>query len=99
MEIIRTLNGKELTIAPVDRLDAITAPEFDEVLQSYIKDITALTFDFEKMNYISSAGLRILLAAQQTMEDKNGTMALIHVSNNIMEILDITGLSHILTIE
>ena len=98
MEIIRTLNGKELTIAPVDRLDAITAPEFDEVLQSYIKDITALTFDFEKMNYISSAGLRILLAAQQSMEAKNGTMDLIHVNKNIMEILDITGLSHILTI-
>ncbi|MBQ7534221.1 MAG: STAS domain-containing protein [Stomatobaculum sp.] len=98
MEIIRTLNGTELTIAPVDRLDAITAPEFDEVLQSYINDVTDITFDFGKLVYISSAGLRVLLAAQQAMEDKDGTMELINVNRNIMEVLDITGLSSILTI-
>ena len=98
MTINKTLNGTELTIALEGRLDTATAPDLEKELQESLDGVTALTLDFEKLEYISSAGLRVLLAAQKTM-NKQGSMKLIHVGEVIMEIFEVTGFSDILTIE
>lgn len=80
------------------RLDTTTAPNLEKELKSSLDDVTELIMDFEKLEYISSAGLRVLLSAQKTM-NKQGEMKIIHVSDTIMEIFKVTGFSDILTIE
>ena len=98
MTIQQTKNGTELTIAPEGRLDTATAPELEKVLAESLDGVTALTFDFEKMDYLSSAGLRVLLSAQKKM-NQQGSMKVLHVSDMIMEIFEVTGFTDILTIE
>ena len=98
MEILKNKNGNALVIALEGRLDTTTAPQLEAELNSSLEDITDLTLDFENLKYISSAGLRILLAAQKTM-NKQGSMKLQHVNSDIMEVFEITGFSDILTIE
>ena len=98
MEILKNKNGSSLVIALEGRLDTTTAPQLEAELNSSLEDITELTLDFENLKYISSAGLRILLAAQKTM-NKQGSMKLQHVNSDIMEVFEITGFSDILTIE
>jgi len=80
------------------RLDTTTAPNLEKELKYSLGDVTELIMDFEKLEYISSAGLRVLLSAQKTM-NKQGEMKLIHVNDTIMEIFKVTGFSDILTIE
>ena len=80
------------------RLDTVTAPELEAALQEGIAGITALTLDLEKLEYISSAGLRVLLSTQKIMQ-KQGELKLVNVGESIMEILEITGFVEILTIE
>ena len=80
------------------RLDTVTAPDFEKALKEAIPGLQNLTLDFEKLDYISSAGLRVLLSAQKAMA-KQGEMKLIHVNETIMEIFEVTGFSDILTIE
>ena len=87
-----------MTIAVEGRLETTTAPELEAVVKSELEGVTDLTFDFEKLEYISSAGLRILLSAQKTM-NKQGAMKIIHVNETILEIFDVTGFTDILTIE
>ena len=87
-----------LTIALEGRLDTNTAPDLEKELKESTEGITELILDLEKLEYISSAGLRVLLAAQKTMAKKGG-MKLIHVNDLIMEILDVTGFVDILEIE
>ena len=99
MTINKTVNETELTVALEGRLDTITAPELEEDLQTSLEGITALTFDLEKLDYISSAGLRVLLATQKKMNACEGTMKVINVNEVIMEIFDVTGFAEILTIE
>ena len=98
MEIHQTKNGNALTIALEGRLDTMTAPELEAVLVNALDGITELTFDFEKLEYISSAGLRLLLAAQTTM-NAQGTMKVLHINEIIAEIFEVTGFSDVLTIE
>ncbi len=98
MTINKTLNGSELTVALDGRLDTTTAPVLEGELKESLDGVAALTFDFEKLEYISSAGLRVLLSAQKLM-NKQGSMKLIHVSEVILEIFEVTGFSDILTIE
>ena len=98
MNINKTLNDTEMTIALEGRLDTATAPDLEKELASSLVGVTALTLDFAELAYISSAGLRVLLAAQKTM-NKQGSMKLIHVGEVIMEIFEVTGFSDILTIE
>ena len=93
-----TRNETALTVALEGRLDTMTAPELEETLKDALVGVDALTFDFEKLDYISSAGLRVLLSAQKNMA-KQGSMKLIHVSDVIMEIFEVTGFVDILTIE
>ena len=98
MTITKTQNGSELTVVVAGRLDTMTAPELEKELNESLKGVTALTFDLIKLDYVSSAGLRVLLSAQKKM-NKQGEMKLIHVNETIMEIFEVTGFSDILTIE
>jgi len=92
-----TENGKA-TFALEGRLDTITAPDLEKKLKDALDGVSQLTLDFEKLNYISSAGLRVLLSTQKTM-NRQGEMKLIHVNETILEIFEVTGFSDILTIE
>ena len=97
MNITKSLNGSALTIALDGRLDTTTSPALETELHDSLDGITSLTFDFDKLEYISSAGLRVLLSAQKTM-NKQGEMIICHVNESIQEIFDITGFTDILTI-
>ena len=98
MTITHTKNGSELTVTLEGRLDTTTAPELEADLKNEMDGLAALIFDFEKLEYISSAGLRVLLSAQKVM-NKQGSMKIVHVSDVIMEIFEVTGFTGILTIE
>ena len=98
LNISKEKNGTELTFALEGRLDTITAPQFESELKEEVEDATALVIDCEKLEYISSAGLRVLLSAQKIMNNK-GTMVVRKVSEEVMEIFEVTGFSDILTIE
>ena len=98
MNITKTQNATTLNIALEGRLDTSTAPQLEAELKASLEGISELVFDFEKLDYISSAGLRVLLSAQKLMA-KKGSMKLIHVGESIMEIFEITGFSDILSIE
>ena len=96
MEIIKNQKENTMNVALVGRLDTTTAPQLEVELT--LDGVTELNFDFEKLDYISSAGLRVLLAAQKTM-NKQGSMKISRVNADIMEVFEITGFSDILTIE
>ncbi len=98
MTIHQTKNENALTVALEGRLDTTTAPELEAALQSSIEGVTDLTFDLEKLDYISSAGLRVLLSAQKTM-NRQGSMKVLHANEIILEIFEVTGFTDILTIE
>lgn len=98
MNIIKTQNASALIIAVEGSLNTATAPELEEELKASLDGASELVIDFEKLDYISSAGLRVLLSAHKAMAKKGG-MKVIHVNENIMEIFDITGFSDILDIE
>jgi len=98
MEIKKTLNGNEMLIAVEGRLDTTTAPQLEENVRSSIDGISSLVFDFEKLEYISSAGLRVLLAMQKIM-NKQGSMTIKNVNETVMEVFEVTGFVDILTIE
>ena len=97
MTINKELNGNALAIVLEGRLDTITAPELEAALNESLDGVQALSFDFAKLEYISSAGLRVLLAAQKRM-NKQGTMVVSNVNDTIMEIFEVTGFNDILTI-
>lgn len=98
LTIQKTAENETLTYALEGRLDTVTSPELEQELKDSMHGVTELVLDFEKLEYISSAGLRVLLSAQKAMAGR-GTMRLCHVSEPIMEIFEITGFSEILTIE
>ena len=98
LNIIKNLDNKTLTVALEGRLDTTTAPQLEAELKSNIADVTLLIMDFAKLDYISSAGLRVLLSTQKIM-NKQGEMKIIHVSDVINEMFEVTGFSDILNIE
>lgn len=98
MEIKKTLNGNELLVSVEGRLDTTTAPQLEENVRSSIDGMKSLVFDFEKLEYISSAGLRVLLAMQKIM-NKQGSMTIRNVNETVMEVFEVTGFVDILTIE
>ena len=98
MTIEKKLNGEVATLVIVGRLDTQTAPELEKELDSVVSDINELIFDMTGLEYVSSAGLRVILKAQKIMNTK-GSMKLTGVNDNIMEVFDITGFLDILTIE
>ncbi|MEE1319307.1 MAG: STAS domain-containing protein [Ruminococcus sp.] len=98
MTIEKKINGEAVTLIVSGRLDTQTAPELEKELDSVLADIKELTFDFANLEYVSSAGLRVILKAQKAM-NAQGSMKLTGVNDSIMEVFDITGFLDILTIE
>ena len=98
LNINKTIENGNALFNLEGRLDTVTAPELEKELKGSLDGVTSLTLDFGKLEYISSAGLRVLLAAQKLMT-KQGTMKLTGVNDTIMEIFDVTGFTDILTIE
>ena len=97
MTLTKKKEGANLTIAVEGRLDTTTAPELEAELKKSLPGVSVLSFDCAQLAYISSAGLRVLLSAQKIM-NRQGEMKLIHVSDAILEIFEVTGFSDILTI-
>ena len=89
---------KELTIKVVGRLDTITAPGLENTINENTGNIQSLILDFKGLEYISSAGLRVLLGAQKKLQNR-ATMKLTNVCEDVMEVLEMTGFADILTIE
>ncbi len=98
MTINQTNENGKVTLALSGRLDTVTAPELEAALDTALSGATELCLDFTDLEYISSAGLRVLLKAQKIMNTK-GTMKITGVNETIMEVFDITGFVDILTIE
>ena len=98
MTINKNLNGNQLTIALEGRLDTTTAPELEAELKMSLDNVNSLIFDLDKLDYISSAGLRVLLSAQKIMSKKGG-MKVTHVNEIVQEVFEVTGFSDILEIE
>ena len=98
MNIEKKLNGTSATVAIAGRLDTQTAPELEAALDAVSGGLKELTFDMTGLEYVSSAGLRVILKAQKVMNTQ-GSMKLIGVSDSIMDVFDITGFLDILTIE
>lgn len=97
MEIIKTKNDALLNVKIEGRLDTVTAPELEKEMEN-LSDVKTLELDLIKLEYISSAGLRVLLALQKTM-NKQGKMVIKNVCPEVLEVFEITGFSDILTIE
>lgn len=97
MEIKKDVNGTKCTIALEGRLDTTTAPQLEAELKNSLNGITELLFDLEKLEYVSSAGLRVLLSAQKVMNTQ-GSMTITNVVPEIMEVFEITGFTEILHI-
>lgn len=89
----------ETTILLKGRLDTTTAPELEKYLEKELQNMDEIVLDMDELEYISSAGLRVLLMAQKVMNQKNGILKLIHVNEMIREVFEITGFTDILTIE
>lgn len=98
LNITKSSNANELKVVLEGRLDTTTAPQLEAALGEALSCITDLKFDFEKLEYISSAGLRVLLSTQKIM-NRQGTMVISNTSPEVKEIFDVTGFSDILTIE
>ena len=97
MEIKANKNSSTLELSIVGRIDTTTAPQLEAELKREIGGVTELLLDFSGVEYISSAGLRVLLSAQKVM-NRQGRMTLSHVTEAVMEIFEVTGFSDILTI-
>ena len=98
MTIEKNLNGTELNVKVTGRLDTTTAPELEATLNESYSGVTKLVLDFSTLDYLSSAGLRVLLQAQKTM-NKQGEMVVRNVNETILEIFEVTGFADVLTIE
>ena len=98
MTIEKNLNGTEITVKVSGRLDTTTAPELEAALNDSFSGVSKLVLDFASLEYLSSAGLRVLLQAQKTM-NKQGEMVIRNVNESINEVFEVTGFIDILTIE
>ncbi len=98
MKITKNQNGAALDIALEGRLDTATAPELEQELKASLNGVTELTFDFENLEYISSAGLRVLMIARKTLHGI-GRVKVIHCNEIVREVFAVTGFDGILTIE
>lgn len=98
MTIDRCVDGTKTVLKVIGRLDTSTAPELEATINNCLSDVDDLIMDFESLEYVSSAGLRVILKAQKIMNNK-GSMVITNVNDTIMEVFDITGFADILTIE
>ncbi len=98
MTIKKEKNGSKLTIAVEGRVDSVTSKEFESEAKADIESVTELVLDFSQLNYISSAGLRVLLSLHKIMSGK-GSMKVINVNDTVNDIFEVTGFSEVLNIE
>lgn len=98
MTIDKNFDGEKLTVALTGRLDAVTAIQFDKDIMKSLNGIKNLTIDLKNLDYIASAGLRILLKLQKKMNEQ-GDMSIKNVNRDVREVLDMTGFSRLLSIE
>lgn len=98
VNIVKTQDGSKVTLALEGRLDTTTAPQLEAEVKGGLTGVTELVLEFEKLEYLSSAGLRVILAAQKTM-NKQGSMVVRHVNETILEVFEVTGFIDILTVE
>ena len=98
MEIKKTIDGKNMTLALEGYLDTSTAPELKQLLTETMDGLDSLTLDFGDLEYVSSAGLRVLLTAHKAMAKKGG-LKIIRVNEEIMDSLAVTGLADMLNVE
>ena len=98
MIVEKNLEGAEFNVKVIGRLDTTTAPELEKELTENIDGVSKLVFDFSDLEYLSSAGLRVILQAQKIM-NKQGEMTVKNVNETIMEIFEVTGFTDFLTIE
>ena len=99
MTVSKEKQGNALTVTIAGILDAKTTPMLSEALEGELEDITELYFDMKNLEYTSSIGLRVLLSAYQTIDDKDGRMVLRHVNNELKELFDDTGFTNFLEFE
>ena len=92
-------NDSALKLTLSGRLDTTTAPELEKVIATQTDVVTELEIDMEKLEYISSAGLRVLLATNKQMNAAGGTLTVSHVCDDVMEVFDMTGFTHLLSIK
>ena len=95
MTINKQQNGGALVIRPEGRLDTMTAPALEAEIKGALDGVTDLTFDFEKLEYVSSAGLRVLFSAYRAMRGQ-GTMKIVNANEIITEVFDVTGFADVL---
>lgn len=98
MEIRKNQDGANLTVEVEGRLDTTTAPQLEAELGT-LEGVSALALDFANLEYVSSAGLRVILASQKKMNASGGSMVIKNVNDSVMEVFEITGFADILTIE
>ena len=98
MTINKIVEGDKMTLILEDRLDTTTAPQLENELKASLCDVNELTLDLKKLEYISSAGLRVLLAVQKQMTKQQGKMEIMNVNETVMEVFEITGFVDIITI-
>ena len=91
-------NGSKLTVKPEGRRDTATSPVLEKEMQQYLDGVQELTMDFSNVEYISSGGLRVLLATEQLLEEWGGSMQLIHVNEYILEVFDMVGFMDVVTV-
>lgn len=98
MIINKTTHDDQLTLSVEGRLDTTAAPQLEAELKDSLGNVKYLVLDFEKLTYISSTGLRVILSTQKVM-DKQGKMTIKNVGETVMEVFEVTGFADILTIE
>ena len=98
MTVTTNLDGTRLTVTAEGKLGATTAPELEKAVRSNINGVTELVFDLEKIEYMASAGLRVLLSAAKVMK-KQGSMKIINVTESVLEVFTFTGMADVLDIE
>lgn len=98
LNVDKDLQGDTLTVSLDGRLDTTTSPDFEAELKSNLEGVKNLVFDFEKLEYISSAGLRVMLSAQKIM-NKQGEMSIKNASDDVLEVFEITGFIDIINIQ
>lgn len=98
LNINKTTENDTVRFSVAGRLDTITAVQFEQEVKSSLEGVKDLILDFAELEYVSSAGLRVLLSVQKIM-NKQGSMKLVNVCSDVLEILEITGFTDILTIE
>ena len=99
MEIIKTKDNNKLNIKLVGRLDTNTSVELEEAIKDDQKEVTEIDLDLKELDYISSAGLRLILVMHKNMNNKKGKLTVLHPIDDVMEVFDMTGFSTFLNIE